>query len=82
MIAAGHVAEKMKSLDRSIVDTTKEAGKTARYYVRTDAADGVKFLDDAGQRALVEKMTVGQIEYRLRSVYSLNAYAQRRHMSY
>lgn len=68
-MAARHVAEKMKSLDRSTVGILKEASKTARYYVRSDAAGGVIFRScwSEPQRAFVQKMTIRQIEYRLKS---------------
>ena len=85
MMAAANVAERMKSLDRSIMGIAKEAGKTARYYVRCDGEGDVKLFDDAGQRELVKKMTVygeGHLEYRLRSALdNLNACAQRRDRS-
>ena len=83
MMAAGNAAEKMKSVDGSTAGMMKEAGRTARYYVRSDGVGDVKIFDDASQRELVEKMTVygeGQAEYRLRSCLdSLNACARRRH---
>lgn len=82
-MAAGNAAEKMKSVDGSTAGMMKEAGRTARYYVRSDGVGDVKIFDDASQRELVEKMTVygeGQAEYRLRSCLdSLNACARRKH---
>ena len=80
MMAAGNMAEKMKSLDGSMVGIVKEKGKTAIYYVRKDRAGDVKICDDVGQGELVEKMAgygEGRMEYQLQIVKNgLNACAR------